>query len=74
MKDIEKELYQGSAVLDWVYTDDGLVVGFAKISSRRQVNIDVYQFYLNGKKPSKIKGSRPNNIKISYRKDGPSSK
>jgi len=65
MEDVEKWLHQGSAVLDWVYTDDGLVVGFVKTSSRNQVNIEVYQFYINGKKPSKLKGSRPENINVS---------
>jgi hypothetical protein len=65
MEDVEQWLYQGSAVLDWVYTDDGLVIGFAKTSSRNQVNIEVYQFYINGKKPSKLKGSRSKNINVS---------
>ncbi len=66
MSDIDKWLYQSSGVLDWVYTDDGLVVGFAKNPSRRQVNIDVYQLYLKGEKPKKLKGSRPENIIVSY--------
>ena len=64
MHDAEKWLYQGSAVMDWVYTDDGLVIGFAKTSSRNQVNIEVYQFYIDGEKPSGLKGSRPENIKV----------
>ena len=64
MEDAEKWLYQGSAVMDWVYTDDGLVIGFAKTSSRNQVNIEVYQFYIDGEKPSGLKGSRPENIKV----------
>lgn len=64
MEDAEKWLHQGSAVLDWVYTDDGLVVGFAKASSRNQVNIDVYQIYINGEKPSQLKGSRPERINV----------
>jgi hypothetical protein len=59
MEDIEKWLYQGSAVEDWVYIDDGLVVGFSKNSSRNEVDIQVYQFYLNGENPKKLKGSRP---------------
>ena len=67
MSDIDKWLYQSSAVLDWVYTDDGLVVGFRKKPSRNQVNIEVYQLYLNGEKPTKLKGSRPENIKVTKR-------
>lgn len=65
MEDVEKWLHQGSAVMDWVYTDDGLVVGFAKTSSRNQVNIEVYQIYINGEKPSQLKGSRPERINVS---------
>lgn len=66
MSEIDKWLYQSSGVLDWVYTDDGLVVGFNKKPSRNQVDIEVYQLYLNGEKPKKLKGSRPENIKVSY--------
>ena len=67
MNDIDKWLYQSSLVYYWVYTDDGLVVGFGKKPSRNQVNIGVYQLYLNGEKPTKLKGSRPENIKITKR-------
>ena len=67
MEEVKAELYQGSAVMDWVYTDDGLVIGFEEIPSRKQVSIDVYQYYINGKKPTKIEGSRPENIKITKR-------
>lgn len=66
MEEIDKWLYQGSAVEDWVYTDDGFVVGFSKNSSRSQISIQVFQLYLNGEKPKKLKGSRPENIIISY--------
>ncbi len=62
--DLRKWLYQSSDVMDWVYTDTGLVVGFEKIPSSRQVSIDVFQIYLNGNKPEKLEGSRPENIKI----------
>ena len=64
MKDLKTWLFQGSAVSDWVYTDDGLVVGFFESPSRNQVNIDVYQLYINGEKPSKLDGSRPDNIVV----------
>ncbi len=70
MRDIDDWLYQSSDVLDWVYTDDGLVVGFRKKPSRNQVNIEVYQLYLSGEKPKKLKGSRPDNIKVSYTHTG----
>jgi len=64
MEEVEAQLYESSAVMDWVYTDDGLVIGFSKTPSRKQVSIDVYQYYINGKKPTKLEGSRPKNIKI----------
>jgi hypothetical protein len=67
MKEIEAKLYESSAVYDWVYTDDGLVLGFSESPDRHQVNIDVYQFLLNGKKPNGIKGSRPELIKVSFK-------
>jgi hypothetical protein len=57
-------LKQGSSVLDRVYTDDGFVVGFARSPERNQVNIEVYQLYLNGKKPSQLDGSQPDKLKI----------
>jgi hypothetical protein len=61
-------LHQSSAVMDWVYTDDGLVLGFVKSPERNQVNIEVYQIYIDGDKPTKLQGSRPNNISISFDK------
>ena len=69
MEEIEARLYEGSAVFDWVYTDDGLVLGFAESPDRSQVSIDVYQFLLNGEKPNGIKGSRPELIKVSFKNE-----
>jgi|GEM_PF-3352945 len=58
-------LYEGSAVMDWVYTSDGLVVGYDKIPPPpdHQVEfntyeVDLYQFYLNGAKPTGLRGAR----------------
>jgi hypothetical protein len=67
MKEIEAKLYEGSAVSDWVYTDDGLVLGFSESPDRHQVSIDVYQFLLNGKKPNGIEGSRTELIKVRFK-------
>lgn len=64
LEDLRSWLKQGSSVLDWVYTDDGLVIGFARSPERNQVNIEVYQLYLNGKKPSQLDGSQPDKLKI----------
>lgn len=57
-------LHQGSAVLDWVYTGDGLVVGFAKAKDRNQVNIEVYQLLLDGREPTALEGSQPDRISV----------
>jgi hypothetical protein len=45
-------LREGSAVSDWVYTADGLVVGFGRVPERcNQINVDLYQFLVKGRKP-----------------------
>lgn len=64
MQEIEAFLRQGRNFFDWVYTDSGLVVGFGLDDSRSQVNISVYQIYLDGEYPKSIKGSRPEKIQI----------
>jgi len=56
------------AALDWlnspwhekagaVYSDDGLFVLFSKDRSRNQVNVDVFQVYVDGDKPTRLAGS-----------------
>jgi hypothetical protein len=71
----ENELYkfldQGSAIMDWVYTSDGLAVGFARSPGRQQINFYLYQLLLNGKKPTNLKGANPNKIRLtnSYRNE-----
>lgn len=60
---IKAALIEGSAVMDWVYTNDGLVIGFGRSPARRQINIDLFQFLLRGQKPSTLAGARPSNIR-----------
>ena len=62
--ELEEWLFQSREVKDWVYTNDGLVAGFFKSPDRNQVNIEVYQLYVDGIKPTILEGSRPENIKI----------
>ncbi len=57
-------LHEGSAIFDWVYNDSGLVVGYAKAPSRKQINLSLFQLLIKGVKPKKIKKSRPNQIKL----------
>lgn len=61
---VKAALVEGSAIMDWTYTDDGLVVGFAIVPSRNQVNVDLYQFLIHGQKPIAIPGARPDRIRI----------
>ena len=68
-EELKAWLYQGVDVFDWVYTDDGLVVGFVKSPDRNQVNIEVYQLLINNKKPNRIDGSRSEKIKVFFQND-----
>ena len=61
---LQNALVEGSAVMDWVYTNDGLVVGFGRIPARKQINIELFQFLLRGKKPRVIAGAHPNQIQL----------
>jgi hypothetical protein len=67
MDELVKFLYQGSEYYDWTYTDDGLIVGFGHDDTREQVNIDVFQAFVDGKKPDVIDGSRSDNIHVIYK-------
>lgn len=61
---IKTALIEGSAIMDWVYTNDGLVVGFGRTPARKQIDVDVFQFLLRGQKPSDLAGARPNQIHL----------
>jgi len=39
------------------YTNEGLVLVFGKVLARRQLNVDVYQIYVNGVKPGILAGA-----------------
>ena len=66
-----------NAALKWIrartwmphlYTKSGLVVGWMKVPARRQLNVDVWQIYINGRKPSNLPGSQDNKIVVDYSK------
>lgn len=44
--------------MPFVYRDDGLVVGWGKVLPRRQLNVEVWQILVDGKKPDRLPGSR----------------
>ena len=50
--------------LDIVYDDRGLAVGWAKNLARKQINVDVWQIFINGTKPTALKGSRGHQIQV----------
>ena len=45
------------------YRDDGLFVLFAKVPERRQINVDVIQILIAGRKPTTLPGSQNDKIK-----------
>ncbi|PYL58067.1 MAG: hypothetical protein DMF30_03950 [Verrucomicrobia bacterium] len=61
-------LKQSSAYMDWVYTSDGLVVGFGRTPSRKQSNIDLWQILLRGQKPVGLIGARREQIVLTEQK------
>lgn len=51
-----------------VYRDDGLMVGWSKTLPRKQLNVEVWQIYINGKKPQRLPGSQNKMIVVTYMK------
>lgn len=52
MKWLKERMWQ-----PYVYRDDGLVVMWGKTPERNQLNVEVWQILINGKKPAKLPGS-----------------
>jgi hypothetical protein len=42
--EMKAALLEGSDLMDWVYTEDGLIVGFGRTPSRNQIDVDVCSF------------------------------
>lgn len=57
-------------VLNWVYNNRGLVVGWSKAPSRNQLNVEVWQIYINGKRPTRLPGANDAAIQVSYPQPG----
>jgi len=70
--DNEDQIYaflrQSSDYMDWVYTNNGLVVGFGRTPSRKQINIDLWQILLHGQKPNGLIGAKPEHIVVTGQK------
>jgi hypothetical protein len=54
-----------STGIDYVFTDDGLLVGFGRFLARKQVNVDVWQIMVAGEKPRTLPGSRNELVSVS---------
>jgi hypothetical protein len=48
-----------------VYRNDGLVVGWSKNLGRKQLNVEVWQVYVAGRKPTRLPGSQDDKISVS---------
>lgn len=52
------------AWLSPVYRNDGLVVGWAKVLQRKQLDVEVWQVYVRGSKPTRLPGSQDDKIRV----------
>lgn len=50
-----------------VYSSQGLVVAWGKVPERKQLNVDVWQIYVDGHKPTQLEGSENDKITVSER-------
>lgn len=58
-----KRIKELSKSLPLVYRNDGLLVGFGKNLPRKNLNVEVWQIYINGKKPKVLAGSQDAKIR-----------
>lgn len=54
-----------------VYSDDGLLVSYGKTLAREQLDVEVWQLLINGKKPERLEGSNNAAIIASWTKAKP---
>ncbi|MEO7677303.1 MAG: hypothetical protein ABIV39_11125, partial [Verrucomicrobiota bacterium] len=54
-----------STGVDYVFTDDGLLIGFGKTPARKQLNVDVWQIMIAGEKPRSLPGSKNDLVSVS---------
>jgi ankyrin repeat protein len=60
------EFLRTRAWMPYVYRDDGLVVGWGKTLARKQLNVDVWQIFVNGQKPTQLPGSQNEKIIVTH--------
>jgi hypothetical protein len=65
--------------LDWlksketpslIYRNDGLAVGWGKVLPRKQLNVAVWQIFIDGRKPSQMPGAQDDRITVETEKPG----
>jgi hypothetical protein len=49
---------------DWVYTSDGLVVGFNVTPGQPAVHVNLFQLLVRGERPHRLRGARPDSIRL----------
>ena len=64
LAEAKKYLVKGSAVLDWVYNQDGYVVGFSRTPERDQINVTLYRYFINGSPAHKMPGYDNTKVKV----------
>jgi hypothetical protein len=52
--------------MPYVYRDDGLVVGWHKTLPRKQLDVEVWQILIHGKKPTRLPGSQNEKIVVTH--------
>ena len=63
LEEAQKWLKTQSNMISTVYSKSGLVVSFGKKLEREQVNIELWQIFINKNKPDKINGAKDGVIK-----------
>jgi len=49
-----------------VYTSSGIVVAWERVPARKQINVNVWQLMIGGKKPTALTGSRDEQIRVTH--------
>jgi hypothetical protein len=67
--EVYARLHEGSAAMDWVYTEAGLVIGYSVVRPTKPGQFDVYsidlfQFYVAGEKPTGLSGAHNQSIRL----------
>lgn len=50
--------------MPYVYRNDGLMVGWDTVPARKQLNIEVWQILIDGKKPTQLEGAQDDKIAV----------